>query len=70
MTVQNELLEILVCPACKGTLVQVRSMEASSGASAEDAPLLALDCPQCRLRYPIVDDIPAMLVDQAQPIPS
>lgn len=83
MTVQNKLLEVLVCPACKGSLVQVRWKEPSgvapsgatsgaapSGATSGDAPLLALDCPQCRLRYPIVDDIPVMLVDQAERIPS
>jgi uncharacterized protein YbaR (Trm112 family) len=61
MTVQQKLLDVLVCPACKGPLTQVQ---------ADDGTLAALDCPPCRLRYPIVDDIPVMLVDQAQKLPA
>lgn len=58
MTVQQKLIDVLVCPACKGPLDQVKSGEA----------LTALDCPACRLRYPVIDDIPVMLVDQAERI--
>jgi len=47
-----ELLAILVCPKCKGELVH---RERDS----------ALDCPTCRLRYAIRDDIPIMLIDEA-----
>lgn len=50
-----ELLEILVCPHCKGDLVHIVAPE-------------ALDCPACRLRYPIRDGIPVMLVDEAEKI--
>ncbi len=56
MTVSPDLLAILVCPRCKGAL---EHREAES----------ALDCLACGLRYPIRDDIPIMLVDEAQPLP-
>jgi len=57
MTVSKELLEVLVCPACKGDLRPTTALD-------------ALDCPRCKLRYPVIDDIPVMLADQARPIPS
>jgi uncharacterized protein len=50
-----QLLEILVCPRCKGEL---------SYREAESA----LDCPACRLRYEIRDGIPILLIDEAKPI--
>lgn len=52
MTLDEDLLEILVCPKCKGEL-EYRE--------AEDALL----CHECRLRYAIDDGIPVMLVDEA-----
>ena len=52
MTVPAKLLEILVCPKCKGTL-DYREGESS------------LVCPACRLRYPVRDGIPIMLIDEA-----
>jgi uncharacterized protein len=55
MSLSKELLEILVCPKCKGVL-EYRESEA------------ALDCPACRLRYPVRDDIPIMLIDEATPL--
>jgi len=53
MAVSQDLLEILVCPACK---VPVELTEDKSG----------LKCPACRRVYPIRDDIPVMLVDEAK----
>ncbi len=50
-----ELLEILVCPKCKGELEYRR----------EENELV---CHECRLRYPVKDDIPVMLIDEAQPL--
>ncbi len=50
-----ELLEILVCPQCKGALEY----------RAEDNELL---CHACRLRYEVRDDIPIMLLDEAKPL--
>jgi uncharacterized protein YbaR (Trm112 family) len=52
MTLSPELLAILVCPKCKGDL-EYREPEQS------------LVCSACRLRYPIRDDIPIMLIDEA-----
>lgn len=47
------LLEILACPSCKGTLNYNKSQQ-------------ELVCPVCRLAYPIRDDIPVMLTDEAR----
>lgn len=47
------LLEILVCPVCKSPLDYRK-------AAAE------LVCKACRLAYPIKDDIPVMLEDEAR----
>lgn len=54
MTVAPELLEILVCPKCKGDL-EYREHEA------------ALICHRDKLRFPIRDGIPILLVDEATP---
>jgi uncharacterized protein YbaR (Trm112 family) len=53
MAVPQELLKILVCPACKAP-VQVT------------ADGQGLKCAQCRRVYPIKDDIPVMLIDEAK----
>ncbi len=50
----EKLLEILVCPKCHGEL-EYREEES------------ALLCHACRLRYVVEDDIPVMLVDEAEP---
>lgn len=50
--VDPELLEILACPHCK------TKVELVKGGTA-------LKCPQCRRVYPIKDDIPVMLIDEA-----
>ena len=55
MTLSPQLLSILVCAKCRGTL-EYRESESS------------LVCPQCRLRYPVRDDIPIMLLDEATPL--
>jgi uncharacterized protein YbaR (Trm112 family) len=55
MTLSPQLLEILVCPKCKGEL-EYRERDQS------------LVCPACRLRYPIRDGIPIMLIDEATPL--
>ena len=56
MSLPPELLEILVCPQCKGEL------EYSPG------PDEKLVCHACRLAYPVEDGIPVMLVDDAKPL--
>lgn len=55
MTLSEQLLAILVCPRCKGQL-EYRPDEPS------------LVCHACRLRYPIRDGIPIMLIDEATPL--
>ena len=55
MALSQELLDILACPKCKGELSLL----------ADDAGLL---CESCRLRFPIRDGIPVMLVDEAEEI--
>ncbi len=49
----TRLLEILVCPVCKGPLENHKT-------AAE------LVCRGCRLAYPVRDDIPVMLEDEAR----
>ncbi len=53
MAIKQELLDILVCPLCK---VPVKLTADGQG----------LKCSQCRRVYPIKDDIPVMLVDEAK----
>ena len=55
MAIDKELLDILVCPKCKGDL------ELSTN---EDR----LSCKACSLKYPIRDNIPVMLIDEALPL--
>ena len=55
MTLSPQLLAILVCPKCKGAL-EYREHEPS------------LVCHACHLRYPVRDDIPIMLTDEATPV--
>jgi uncharacterized protein YbaR (Trm112 family) len=50
--IPKELLEILVCPVCKET---VELKPDGSG----------LKCIKCKRVYPVRDDIPIMLVDEA-----
>ena len=52
MPVDAELLEILACPACKSPVTLVKQGT-------------ALKCASCHRVYPIKDDIPVMLIDEA-----
>jgi uncharacterized protein YbaR (Trm112 family) len=49
--IEDELKAILACPACKGDLL------------FEEARII---CPKCRKAYPIRDDIPVMLIAEAE----
>jgi uncharacterized protein YbaR (Trm112 family) len=55
MALSKNLLDILACPQCKG-LVRY------------DEPVGEICCDQCHLAYPVRDDIPVMLVDEARPL--
>lgn len=54
---EAKLLEILVCPLCKGPLVHNREAQ-------------ELICKADRLAYPIRDGIPVMLEDEARKLPA
>ena len=52
MSVNKELLEIMACPKCKGDLAEEN---------------LFLVCQRCSLAYPILEDVPDMLIEDAWP---
>lgn len=53
MALSIDLLKVLACPRCKGAVE-----------SFHDGT--AIICPECRLKYPVRDSIPVMLVDEAE----
>ncbi len=55
--ISQDLLDILVCPLCKKPLVLKPGGE-------------SLRCAECRRVYPVRDDIPILLVDEAVTEPS
>jgi len=55
MSLAPDLLEILVCPKCKGRLEHRTT-----------PPPEQLVCQTCRLIYAVEDDIPIMLIDEAK----
>ena len=50
---RQELLDILACPKCKAAVKQ-------------DGDAIQCQNPACRLRYPIRDGIPIMLIEEAK----
>jgi uncharacterized protein YbaR (Trm112 family) len=55
MNLSKDLLEILACPKCKGDLEY----------QEKDSQIV---CRACRLAYPIRNDIPVMLIEEAKPL--
>lgn len=53
MALNPDLVALLVCPKCKGEL-ELESDDSS------------FCCPVCRLRYPVREGIPVMLVEEAE----
>ena len=53
MSIRAELLEVLACPKCKQAVEMDEAGE-------------WISCPACRLRFPVRDDIPVMLIDEAE----
>ncbi|MDR2400581.1 MAG: Trm112 family protein [Deferribacteraceae bacterium] len=51
----GELLQVLVCPKCTGKLTLKEN---------------SVICAACKLQYPLDEDIPILLIDQAKPIKS
>jgi uncharacterized protein YbaR (Trm112 family) len=60
--VETRLLDILVCPVCKGPLRHHRGGKAADGSALDGE----LSCHADRLAFPIRDGIPRMLVDEAR----
>ncbi len=75
MAIDTELLEILACPLCKQevklvplsaakqTLVRDKYREKFRG--EEPVVEQGLQCVKCHRVYPVVSDIPVMLVEEA-----
>ena len=55
MAINQELLDILACPKCKGDIYLNSNGD-------------GLICDHCKLMYEIKDDIPIMLIDEAKEI--
>jgi uncharacterized protein YbaR (Trm112 family) len=55
MPLNAELIEILACPKCKGTL-KLRDDQS------------AFECGACKLAYLVVDEIPNFIIEEAQPL--
>jgi len=51
MAINPQLLDHLVCPKCKGPLTLTEQQ--------------TLVCPACQLAYPVRNDVPIMLIDEA-----
>ncbi len=51
--IDKKLMEILACPKCKGDVYE------------KDDKII---CEQCQVYYPVKDDIPVMLIDEAVPL--
>jgi len=49
--IDAELIKILACPACKGSVQQLSD---------------EIVCDLCKCRYPVCDGIPILLIDEAQ----
>lgn len=54
MSLNPDLRAMLVCPRCKGRLVLAPGND-------------GLGCPACLVSYPIEDDIPVMIFEEARP---
>ena len=55
MALNRELIDILACPKCKGAL-KLRDDQS------------AFECGDCKLAYPVVDEIPNFIIEEAQPL--
>ena len=75
MAVDQELLEILACPICKEEVKLISLSDKRRGSVRDkyrekfrgEEPVVeqGLQCVKCHRVYPIVSDIPVMLVDEA-----
>jgi uncharacterized protein YbaR (Trm112 family) len=56
MTLDRQLLEIVRCPACRGTFAEQAGRE----------EITELTCTQCGAAYPVRNGVPVLLVDEAR----
>ena len=54
MSIAPDLLKILACPRCKGRLLLTPAGD-------------GLGCSKCLVAYPVTDDIPVMIFEEAVP---
>ncbi|WAC70768.1 Trm112 family protein [Roseateles sp. SL47] len=59
----HRLIDMLVCPVCKGPLEDRRHAETGA---ARPLPARELVCPADRLAFPVRDGIPVMLANEAR----
>jgi uncharacterized protein len=57
MNLDPHLREIIVCPQCHGPLLDAERTDGSE----------ELTCVTCALAFPVTDDIPVLLLDEARP---
>ena len=55
MALNKDLIDMLACPKCKGPL----TLRADQS---------AFECQTCKLAYPVIEDIPNFIIEEAQPI--
>lgn len=55
MNLTPQLLDVIACPKCKGPLLLTEVSD-------------ALHCLHCSLAYPVRDEIPVLLIDEATPL--
>ena len=53
--IDDELRQILVCPGCRGSLEDARE---------------GLACRVCQILFPVVDDVPHMILEESRPFPT
>ncbi len=51
MAINKKLIEVICCPVCRGNL-------------KEDENGKFLICNNCKIKYPVKDDIPVLIVDE------
>ncbi|CAN5498828.1 Trm112 family protein [soil metagenome] len=54
MPLDQKLLDILICPNCRGEVEYIESVN------------VIVCTGECKYRYPVRDDIPVMLIDEAE----
>lgn len=60
MTINSVLLSLLACPLCRGSLEATPPDEGSGAKTVE-----GLICQKCGVVYPVRDEIPVMLAEEA-----